>query len=781
MLMRPRHLFATLLLACIGLLLAACAPAYEDPSDYSLLLVTLDTTRADHIGAYGGQVATPTLDRLAAEGVVIDTAISQAPLTLPAHSSVFTGQYPATHGVRHNGIYRLPPEKLTLAEQFQAAGFQTSAFVGAYVLDERFGLNQGFTLYDGVGQDTTAIPEKDLFQVERSAEEVNAAVFNWLDQRPPGRFFAWVHYYDPHKPYAPPAETTFALEGEGYDREISYVDASLGALLANLRARDLAGKTVVLVVGDHGESLGEHREQTHGVFLYEPAVHVPMIFCAPGLLPQGTRVGGIAELVDIAPTLIDLLNLPSMPEVQGKSLLPRLRGNAAPEHELAFAEAMMPRIDYGWSSLHMVRDDRYKFISAPEAELYDLKEDPGEEHNLFAAEKERSNSMAEELTQWRDKTRSSAATSSSQITLSEEEEARLRSLGYLGGGFYSVEDDETLKRPDPKRMIEEARSLFHARDLIAEGHAESALPILEGILEANPLNHVARRTLIQASVGLNRLGMAEEQARRAIDAARTDPDASDMLLEKANRSLASILWKRGQGAQARQYMAEAAKIATSNNATTAPPGVSLSSPADLKEAERVITRALESNPEDPNVRAAHFEFLLAAGRREEAVEAAAELARRKAGDAETLARAGHLLRESDRAAEAALCFQAALEQVGENADLLGFLGTAELAAGRLSQAEEALRAVLRLRPEDPRSYFFLGNIALIRRDEAKARGLFNKALERDPQWVAPLVNLARFLAATKRPEEAKQTLQDALQRVPDDPAARDLLNQLQGE
>ena len=369
--------------AAAGLLLASCSrpsPAPAPPPDPSVLLVTLDTTRADRIGAFGGAaVPTPSLDAIAREGVRFDEATSQVPLTLPSHATILTGRYPASHGVRHNGAYRLRDSETTLAERFRDAGFETAAFVGAFVLNRQYGTSQGFGTYDDVDVDRYQGGRDVQFEAQRTADDVNARVLDWLDRRKPGRFFAWVHYYDPHLPYAPPESDARTLRGSGYDREISYLDACFGDLVRALRGRGLLDTTIVAVAGDHGESLGEHREVSHGVFLYEGALRVPMMIRAPGRVPVGSVVHGPAGLVDLAPTLLELAGMKPTPGTEGRSLLPRILGRDDGRDAPVFAETYMPRIEFGWSELHMVRDERFKYILAPRPELYDLKDDPKEE------------------------------------------------------------------------------------------------------------------------------------------------------------------------------------------------------------------------------------------------------------------------------------------------------------------------------------------------------------------------------------------------------------------
>ena len=380
-------LAASALLVPAAVIISGCsAPA--DPAEYSVILITLDTTRADRIGAYGGTaVPTPILDRIAAEGVLFEDAISQVPLTLPSHASILTGRYPASHGVRHNGLFQLPQEEETIAERLQENRFETAAFVAASVLNAPFGTSQGFDTYSDMQSGQT--PGKDA---SISADEVNGKVFKWLDERTDeDRFFLWAHYYDPHSPYAAPEQPGRTLAGSGYDREIFYIDACLGDLLDKLESRGILDKTILVVAGDHGESLGEHGEDAHGVFLYEGAIRVPFMMRAPGLIPANRRIQGPVGLVDIAPTLMQAAGLPVPASMQGSSLWPILTGEADPTHHKShvvceFNDALGSARIATPSHGSMFFDGRFKhnvYHGTGLGELFDLENDPGEFENLW--------------------------------------------------------------------------------------------------------------------------------------------------------------------------------------------------------------------------------------------------------------------------------------------------------------------------------------------------------------------------------------------------------------
>jgi arylsulfatase A-like enzyme len=343
------------------------------PRPSGLVIITLDTTRADRLPAYGfGGVATPAIDSLVSRGVVFDDAVTVAPLTLPAHTSLFTGLYPAAHGVRENGGRALEPSHATLAGILHDGGFHTAAFVGSVVLAGDRGLSRGFDVYDDGSADGTPAPKR------RQGSEVVRRARAWIDGLDGKPFFLWVHLYDVHAPQALSIDLRRTY-GDRYEGGIAYVDAQIGLLLDALARRHLLTNTVVILAGDHGESLGEHGEKEHGVFLYQSTLHVPLVVCAPGVAAR--RVAGATSLVDVFPTAVQLLGVRvrRMP-LDGVSLLPALTHGRVPEHAV-YAESQYAE-HFGWGALRMVRDGRFKYIEAPTPELYDLERDPAEQQNL---------------------------------------------------------------------------------------------------------------------------------------------------------------------------------------------------------------------------------------------------------------------------------------------------------------------------------------------------------------------------------------------------------------
>src|SRR5205809_4934515 len=364
---------------------AACragASRSSPPDRPNVLLVTIDTLRADHVGCYGYEAAsTPTIDGLASRDISFETALTNAPLTGPSHASILTGRIPPGHGFRNNSGYTLSPRVKTAAEDFRQAGYRTAAFVSGFPLDRRFGFDRGFETYDDhlpKGNDRRRTP-----YVERFADATTDAALRWLaasnSAGPPSHWFLWVHYYHPHAPYEPPADLAERYNRAPYDGEIAFVDRQLARLLQALDVRNESGRTVVLVTADHGESLGEHGEGTHGVFVYDATLRVPWVMAGPQI-SAGRVSRTIARSIDVLPTLADYAGLARRSDIDGRSL----RG-AADGQEMSdapsYAESLYPDTELGWSPRYASRTAGFKFIKAPHPELYDLQNDPSEKSN----------------------------------------------------------------------------------------------------------------------------------------------------------------------------------------------------------------------------------------------------------------------------------------------------------------------------------------------------------------------------------------------------------------
>lgn len=394
----------------------------------NLLLITLDTTRADHLGCYGfEQAATPNLDRLAREGIRFARVYAPAPLTLPSHSSIMTGLYPATHGVRNNG-HDLAPKWRTLAEILKGRGFATAAFVSSFSVDSRFGIGRGFDVYD----DTFDVqaPLKGA-NAERRAEQTFARFSRWLDQNGQNRFLAWVHYYDPHLPYDPPSPYREGSPGRPYDGEIAYMDHYVGAVLEALEAKGLLDNTLVVVAGDHGEGLGDKVETGHGIFLYEETLRVPLIISGRKTFPRPRVVENAVRLVDVPPTILETLGFKTEAAgMEGQSLVPWIKGQNRSDLD-SLVETFYPRENFGWSELVGIVSGPWKYIQAPRPELYDLKSDPRETTDLAASSPDKAGELRKKLEDELLRLTPSPGLTAGPAAARADDRERLRSLGYV--------------------------------------------------------------------------------------------------------------------------------------------------------------------------------------------------------------------------------------------------------------------------------------------------------------------------------------------------------------
>jgi arylsulfatase A-like enzyme/Tfp pilus assembly protein PilF len=449
---------------CTAVLLSGCAANQPSPAPSPLpevrhvLFITIDTLRADRLGAYGSRdVATPNIDRLAREGAFATAASAQAPITRPSHVSMFTGLYPAQHGIRDNISRALAPDIPTMAEAFKSAGFATAGFVSSIVLSAQSGLGRGFDTYsDKFDLGANAADEARFLDIlEKRGDVAVAEAVAWLEGHARVRTFMWVHLYDPHAPYEAPEPYASRYADRPYDGEVAWSDDLVGRLDGTLARLGLRDQTVTVVTADHGEALGEHGEAVHGFFLYDATIRVPLILRGPGIV-AGTRIGATTQSVDLYPTVLGLagLQIPTASQVAGRSLASALRGSPIDDAP-AFAESLTPRIHYGWSDLRSVRDGRWKYIRAPKPELYDLERDPGELRNLADAEPARVRALRAGLDRHLADDLPAASAKSPARDVPADLVEKLNALGYTSGSAPDAKSADT----DPKDRIDEYRVL----------------------------------------------------------------------------------------------------------------------------------------------------------------------------------------------------------------------------------------------------------------------------------------------------------------------------------
>jgi arylsulfatase A-like enzyme len=481
----------------------ACNRSEPPPKPRDVLLITIDTARADrfsHIGEAGP--GTPRIDALADEGAGFSNAISPVPLTLPAHASLLTGRQPPSHTVRDNGAYRLPEIETTLAEVLAEAGFVTGAFVGAEVLDARYGLDQGFATYDDeiAGPGTSPF----LYYPERTGEEVVAAATRWLDAQADAPVFAWVHLFDPHTPYRPP-EPERSRYSSPYDGEIAYVDRVVGQLLDGWERRRGLARTLVVVTSDHGEALGEHGEKTHGVLVHDATLLVPLVIRAPGLHVTDT-IAQPVHLIDVMPTMLSLLGLDEPAGVQGRDLGPLLRGGSvAWARPSGYAESLYARLHHGCAPLRALREDGWKVVHGLTHELYDLSSDPEEMRDLAATEAERSAELAVAL---EDLATDLEGGDPERLALDDETRRALESLGYVWSA--SPEAAETSALRDPREALRSMGRMAEADRRYLRGDVAGAIAGYRDVIEIEPAS-------VDARVRLAQVLLAEKLGNEAVE------------------------------------------------------------------------------------------------------------------------------------------------------------------------------------------------------------------------------------------------------------------------
>jgi arylsulfatase A-like enzyme/Tfp pilus assembly protein PilF len=496
--------------------------AAANPSRH-VLLITIDTLRADHLDVYGYRKAqAPVIARLARDGVLFENAVSPVPLTLPSHCSIFTGTYPAYHGVRDHSGFALSPRSETIATSLRARGFATGAFVGAFVLDSRFGMDLGFDYYYD-RFDSTRSKAGSLEGLERRAEQVSREALRWMELQAGRSFFAWLHFYDPHAPYAPPEPFKTRYAGNPYDGEIAYTDSVVGKVLDFLIRKNWYQNALIVLTSDHGEDLGDHGENTHGYFVYDSTVRVPLIIKLPGGKYAGKAISSQVRTIDIFPTVLQILRAPSVPQVQGRGLFPLIALGVRRSAENAYGETYYPYYHFGWSPLRYIRTDRLKFIDAPQPELYDIVSDPAETKNLEASH----SALANEL---RDRLRAAYSRFRSQPSSKKEETdpatlEKLRSLGYVTYLSRTSGEIET-GLPDPKAKLQIYNLFQQALLQSAQGAPQAAIRKFEEVLRLEPKLIDARIQLGLLLKNMGEYARAVEELKLALQADSSNAIAS---------------------------------------------------------------------------------------------------------------------------------------------------------------------------------------------------------------------------------------------------------------
>jgi arylsulfatase A-like enzyme/Flp pilus assembly protein TadD len=696
--------------------LAGLRPA---PSDLNVVVITLDTTRADRLGCYGFRPAeTPHIDALADEGVLFEHATATVPLTFPSHSSIFTGLVPPHHGVRDNGGFFLDDRSVTLAERLEHAGWTTGAFIGAWVLESRWGLAQGFDEYSDRFQ-LSKYKVVSLGTVQKRGDEVMDDALRWMEGAREKKFFAWVHLYDPHAPYDPPEPFASRFARQPYLGEIAYTDQVVGRLTAWLRERGLMERTVIVLTADHGESLGDHGENAHAYFIYGATTHVPLIVRTP----WGRRGRSAAQVssVDIMPTVLDLVGLPPQPGIDGRSLARAVLDPAAKLGHVAYSESYFPRYHFGWQHLRSLRDGRYAYIDAPEPELYDLAADPGESRNIFKAYSQRAEDLRVKLEALAEAREDSAP---ARQTMDPETLQRLAALGYVGN---VIDVDPNAVLPDPKAKLKLFQAMGAAKDLAQDQRYEEAVAKMREVVAEDPKIIDAHLTMGNWLVRLKR---GEEAAAAFKQALALKPD-DDIAL----------------GNLARVYLARGRE-------------------KDALDALEVFKTALRLNPKSPQSWYQLATIYLDLGHYDDAEATFKEAlaANPKMGASYNglgvIAFTRGRVDEAARLIEKGLALEPRLRTAEYN------LGRLAEARGEAARAETLYRSELETYPDNGRARFNLAQVLRARGDRQGYLAQLRAGVEQAPDFGACYWYLAREELGAGRLDEAADLARRGLEAQP---------------
>ena len=719
---------SVLWMAILGVVCSvSCAPRKSLPTGdrpLDVLVITLDTIRADRLGAYGNpRIRTEFVDGLAKRGVLFENCIAPTPLTLPSHTSLFTGTYPVFHGVRDNGNYVVPAELTTMAELLNGAGYRTGAFVGAFVLSSRWGLDQGFDTYTEPkgGYDPALV---SFAQIQRRADAVVDDAIAWLQRESEKPFFAWVHLYDPHLPYDPPPPFAGEYPDDPYLGEVAYADTELGRLHGFLKSSGLDSRTLIVFAGDHGEGLGDHGEHDHGLLLYQTTSRAPLIILHPESPSSGVRRHEVVSLVDILPTLADAVGLPLPKSVQGQSLWPLIGGDGVFDERPVYAETHYPKLHFGWSSLTALQDRRFQLIQSSDPELYDLEHDPGQEENTFGTNSsvaERMTADLEALIQQLGQGAMDAASAPDAETI-----AKLAALGYVAGSVGQAEGQSVDDLPNPRSMLWLYNLLIEASSAVSSGdEIEGERKLLE-ILETND-------SMVDAWVSLGRLYRRQGRIAGSLSALR-EAYARRPLDPFLVSKLANALISAQQLEEAEQLLLVAQEKFPDDPYIVFALARVLESSRRFAESESEFRRVLSL---DPLSAPAHVRLAALALRRGDLDTVAAELEaalRLDSRVAEASLLKGQLLERQSLFEEASQAYRNELSSSPNSLPAAIALSRLEGRLGRPAEQERVLRNAILTNPRSPGPYLVLAMTFLQRGERyVEAAELAELGLQQNPK------------------------------------------------
>ena len=703
--------------------------AQESPN---VLFIIVDTLRADHLGCYGdNKIKTPNIDSIAKEGTMFQNTITQAPLTFPSHTTMFTSTYPQHSNAWDNGSYRLASTEVTLAQVLQDKGYTTGAFVSTVVLDAKYGLNKGFQTYDdaiGKNQGDRVIKFMDD---ERKADQTAPLAIKWLKDNKDKKFFLWVHFYDPHGVYNPPSPYKEIYKNDLYSGEVAFADHYVGKVLSTLEDLGLKDKTLVVFAGDHGEGLGEHGENGHGIFVYDETLKVPLIFSYPKLIAEDRVVKEQVRLIDIMPTILDLVNIKKNKEIQGQSLAGILKGEEKPEDRTAFSATRYAQIHFNWSEMQSWRTRDWKYIKSTEPELYNISKDPGEMVNLIDKRKDIAQSMEKDLDEFFKKT-SAPEKKENKIEVDEQTKQQLMSLGYVSGSAPTKE-----KAPVPIKMIKIMQTMTAADQMVNKGLTNEAIEKYKEVIKEDPDNMEAYSHIALCYKSMQQYDVAIKYFKKA---ASFKSDVAEV-----HDGLGNIYKSMGKPALAFEEFQRALKLEPDDPGITNNIGWCYQQVMNFDKALEYYEKAIKL---DPNLATTHANMAICYRVKGNLNKATEEL-------------------------------DIALKQDPKLAFAYSELGAVLAIKGKLDEAIVNCRKAIEYGPDEPDGYQNLGVCLEMKGDYDGALDNFKKALKLAPWNVMTLDSIASVYIKLGDKEMAKEHLNKALELDPNNKKAAQMLKSLQ--
>lgn len=736
-------------LGLVALLLAGCGGGGADTKGAPIILISVDTLRSDRLPVYGyGKVATPAFDALAKDAIVFERAYSHYPLTLPSHVSLLTGELPPVHKVRDNAGYAFESAKHPyLPRLLKEAGYDTGAAVSAFVLRPQTGLGEGFDFYDG---DLQPKKGETLDSVQRAGGDTLQAALPWMRDRAGAGarpFFFFFHIYEPHAPWDAPAEFR-SRYADPYDAEVAAADAVLGELFAELKRLEIYDKATIVVLSDHGEGLGDHGEEQHGLFLYREVLQVPLLVKLPGGRRGGERVAAPAQLADVAPTLLSLAGVEVPESLPGVSLLDL--GEKSPARQL-YSETFYPRIHFGWSDLASLVADRFHYIEAPEPELYDLAADPGETRNVLAGERRAYSELRQAMKAYDRRLSAPAA-------VDAETAAKLAALGYAGGSM--AEREGPL--PDPKSQRHVIAGLEKAMAASQGGRHEEAAALFERLLAEN---RDMQDVWAFYAMSLQKIGRHDDSAKAYEEALKLSGGSPQLALAAATKFL-----ELGRYDDAREH-AEIARQQYPEEVYDLLSQIALRQ-GDTAGAMAVMQQAIDEGKASEPLRRQMALSLSESGRPAEAAALLQPLA--GTGEPPTLNALAIALSDSGKHAEALAVLQRVLQKDPQNAHAYQTLGMVELRQQRPAEARDHLRKALAIKDDLPIAWNTLGVALYQTEGPAAAVAAWQRAVALDPRLYDALYNLGLVAAQHGMRNEARQALRQFVATAPPQRFAADI-------